>query len=295
MHPEELYRTIDKQVTFNAGRNFFHGENPDIFSLSESTMRSWELFRNIPGKEEEQMIGYATEKTIRELCRINQYYAFPFRTKSKLRKIYSRLLTGIRDGCPPDELIPLHYRQIRSWLLESNSFAKILYTGREAILDPVTCEEYSAVLQAKVLNLNISSLKEPVLDLGCGIKGSLVHFLRSRGIEAFGIERFTGTSPYIINHDWLEFDYGRNRWGTVISHLGFSNHFRHHHLRKDGNITGYSKTYMAILYGLKKGGVFYYAPDMPFIEKYLDHRKFRVSKYPIDRLPYQATHIQKIY
>lgn len=60
------------------------------------------------------------------------------------------------------------------------------------------------------------------------------------------------------------------KWGTIVSNLGFSNHFNHHNLREDGNFIKYAKTYMNILYSLKPGECFHYAPDLPFIEKYLD-------------------------
>jgi hypothetical protein len=63
--------------------------------------------------------------------------------------------------------------------------------------------------------------------------------------------------------------------GTITSNLGFSNHFNHHHLRKDGHFIEYAKTFMDILNSLKIGGSFYYAPDLPFIEKYLDRSKFK--------------------
>jgi hypothetical protein len=69
--------------------------------------------------------------------------------------------------------------------------------------------------------------------------------------------------------------------GTITSNLGFSNHFNHHHLRKDGHFIEYAKTFMDILNSLKIGGSFYYAPDLPFIEKYLDRVKYRIKTHNI--------------
>ena len=79
--------------------------------------------------------------------------------------------------------------------------------------------------------------------------------------------------------DWLEYDYGEEKWGTIISNLSFSNHFNHHNLRENGNYIEYGKTYMNILYSLKIDGSFHYAPDLPFIEKYLDGNQFELKKF----------------
>lgn len=157
------------------------------------------------------------------------------------------------------------------------------------------CSQYSAETQIKLLNIDLKTIQEPILDIGCGSSKNLVHYLISQGFEVFGIDRFVDDSTISKKADWLEFDYGIERWGTIISNLGFSNHFKHHHLRTDGNYLEYARTYMSILHSLKAGGRFYYAPDLPFVEGYLDHDKFLITRNKILRTNYNSLMLEKIF
>jgi len=76
--------------------------------------------------------------------------------------------------------------------------------------------------------------------------------------------------------------------------MGFSNHFKHHHLREDGNYIEYGSTFMNILNSLKVGGCFHYAPDLPFIEKYLDNSQFDLTKYEIQGYDFMTTIIKRL-
>ncbi|HBK32433.1 MAG TPA: class I SAM-dependent methyltransferase, partial [Porphyromonadaceae bacterium] len=136
-------------------------------------------------------------------------------------------------------------------------------------VQPVVCCEYSADIQKHILHLQLEELPEPILDVGSGKHGNLVKSLRAAGLIVYGIDRFSDCS-WVEKADWLTYDYGMEKWGTIISNLGFSNHFLHHHLREDGNFIGYAKKYMEILNSLKLHGRMYYAPELPFIEQYLD-------------------------
>lgn len=115
-----------------------------------------------------------------------------------------------------------------------------------------------------------------------------------KGVETYGIDRFSFTDKNLSNSDWLEYSYGVEKWGTIISNLGFSNHFKHHNLREDGNYIEYGKKYMEILKSLKIGGEFYYAPDLPFIEQYLDSRQFRIDKNEIGKYHFKTTKITRL-
>ena len=92
----------------------------------------------------------------------------------------------------------------------------------------------------------------------------------------------------------MDFSFVPGHWGTIISNLGFSNHFRHHHLRNDGDYLDYARKYMEILQSLKPGGAFYYAPDLPFIESYLDPQKYRITKREIPRTGFFSVKIEFI-
>lgn len=92
----------------------------------------------------------------------------------------------------------------------------------------------------------------------------------------------------------MDYDYEKNKWGTIISNLGFSNHFIHHHLRKGGNYLQYAKKYMQILHSLKPGGSFHYAPDLPFIEQYLDKNMYEVYKKRLEKQDLSSVIVKRV-
>ena len=142
--------------------------------------------------------------------------------------------------------------------------------------------EYSPELQLKVLALQTSQLTAPVLDVGCGAKAALVHHLRAAGLDATGIDRDV-SSDVALKADWLGYAYGEKRWGTVLSHLGFSLHFLNRHLSGSADAERYARVYMAILRSLKVGGVFAYTPSLPFIEQHLPAAMFKAETAPLPK------------
>jgi hypothetical protein len=142
----------------------------------------------------------------------------------------------------------------------------------------VVCSEYSPELQLRLLGLGLADVRGPVLDVGCGAAAALVATLRARGLAAEGIDRVRGD-------DWLRHAYGAERWATVVSHQAFSLHFLHHHLRAGPTAMAYAEVYMAILRSLGAGGVFAYAPGLPFIEGMLPRATYRVVRVPLPDAP----------
>ena len=164
-----------------------------------------------------------------------------------------------------------------------------MYRQQAEMLEQVPCSEYSAALQLSLLHIDLGLIQDPILDIGCGLNCTLVRHLNAMGFEAMGIDRFSDTSPNCRKADWLEYNYGHKKWGTIVSHLGFTNHFKHHHLRIDGNYLEYAKKYMQILEALKTGGRFYYSPELPFIEEYLDRNRFEIIHYNTNDAGIQTT------
>jgi hypothetical protein len=187
-----------------------------------------------------------------------------------------------------------HYQNLRQWLQKTNPFAEKIYTNVETDIRPVSCSEYGVDLQINVLRIDTMNIKEPVLDIGCGKQGSLINYLCSLGIIAYGIDRFSFSEANLIKSDWLEYNYGIEKWGTIISNLGFSNHFKNHNLREDGNYIEYAKKYMDILKSLKIGGRFHYAPDLSFIEAYIDKQQYKIEKYDIRDYDFKTTVIKRV-
>lgn len=285
---------IDKQIEFNQGRNIFF-KNLNAFQFTENTIKTITQVETLSSNCLHMLIDYATDKAIEEFCRINQYYSLDSKARNELRGVYSELIKCIQTKSSSiEDIAKNHYRKLQQWIIENNSFAERVYKDNNQRVDIVVCSQYSPDLQLDILRIDIARLNQPVLDLGCGKDSLLVNYLTKNGIDVVGIDRYKFNSFNLLTIDWLEYDYGKNKWGTIVSNLGFSNHFQHHNLRIDGKYIEYAKTYMSILEALKVGGQFHYAPDLPFVEKYLEGKKYEINKYDINELDYKATVIKRL-
>lgn len=294
-----LKAQIDKQLLFNRSKNLFHAEFEKEFAFLRLSPQMIEKVRSLNQVSEKELLEYLIGKVTKEFGSVNQYYSFDDLSLRSLRKIYSQLFLEIRqvqlnNGSELGEIEKSHYSRLRSWLFHTNGFAKEMYADQPAYLENVPCAEYSAELQLGILGINPQELMGPVLDVGCGPEGRLVEHLRSQGIEVYGIDRFIETGPFFQKYDWLEYEFKSRSWGTIISNLGFSNHFNHHHLRTDGNYLRYAKKYVEIINALKSGGSFYYAPGLSFIEEHLDVNKFKVEKRSILNSEYNSVRITQL-
>jgi hypothetical protein len=291
---DRFKENIDNQIEFNQNRNIFL-DDLDFFQFAEETVKAISNMGILNPDSKEYLIDYATDKAIEAFCRVNQYYSFDLKAKIHLRKIYADLFENIQTSTNTIENISKsHYEKLKGWLKQNNPFAEKIYEKGSEIVSPVACSEYSAELQCTILQLNVHQLMQPILDIGCGSNGHLVHYLKHLGFEVYGIDRFKFTNPNLLKADWLEYDYGKEKWGTIVSNLGFSNHFNHHNLREDGNYIGYGKTYLSILNSLKVGGSFHYAPYLPFIEKYLNTKQFDLKKFDINQFDFKTSVIKKL-
>jgi hypothetical protein len=292
---EKYLRIIDKQIECNQGKNLFLG-NPVALKFAGETIAEIPTVHDLDADAEDFLSRYATDKAIEELCRVNQYYAFNRQARKDLYHLYRNLFLSIRSNEVPIEIIEKsHYRNLKLWLSATNAFAQKMYASADEHIKPVACSEYSADLQINVLRLNAQTLMEPVLDVGCGKHGNLVKHLCLLGIDAKGMDRFSFSQGNLFHADWLEFAYGTDRWGTIISNLAFSNHFNHHHLKEDGSYIDYAKKYLEILKSLKVGGSLHYAPDLPFIESYLDKKQYRIEKHAVGQFPFKTTIISRLH
>ncbi len=274
-----LQESIDKQIRSNRGKNlFFIGKDRPLEFTGETIRAILKMGKPDP-ESNEMLVDYATDKAIQEFLRVNQFFSIGEEARKALRTIYVDLFDKLTVGeIAVGQIEESHYHNLKQWLRQTNPFAEKIVNPESESVPVVTCAEYSPVLQMEILQLDTVQLTGPLLDIGCGKQGELVGHLREHGIEAYGIDRFPASNPHLLNADWLEFDYGVEKWGTMTSNNGFSNHFNHHHLRTDGNFLGYARKYAEILNALIIGGCFHYAPGLPFIERYLDPHRFQLNK-----------------
>jgi hypothetical protein len=178
------------------------------------------------------------------------------------------------------EMMATHHLQLEQFV---NNLA-VSNLSQDFVFSTPVCSYYAPELQLSILHTSPKSLLEPILDLGCG-QGDLVHFLRSQGKQAFGIDRSDSTSSFLISTNWLDFGFAPQNWGTIISHMAFSNHFLHHYWRRGGNWQQCASLYMNILSSLKPQGRFLYAPGVPFIEALLPRQEYLVERFEISGTP----------
>jgi SAM-dependent methyltransferase len=181
------------------------------------------------------------------------------------RNQFERALKGMQRASHVRSALRQHRKELSAW-----ARAKLGEEPRE-----VTCAEYTPELQLRVLSVDM--LRAPVLDVGCGPNASLVRHLRERRVDAMGLDRALDAELGVAG-DWLNYDYGQARFGSIVSHQSFSLHFLHHHHGSGDEAYDYARTYMNILRALVPGGLFAYAPGLPFIEGILEPTKYRVQR-----------------
>jgi hypothetical protein len=167
------------------------------------------------------------------------------------------------------------------------------------LLRTVPCEEYSAAFQLSIMGIELHELIEPVLDIGCGTRGTLVNYLRGQGVAAYGVDRLAPELPFFFRNDWFEFDYSSRPWGSILAHQSLSTHFIYSYLHQPVSIEKFASLVMNILASLKTGLFLGYAPGLPFFESQVEKmRKFKVTRQKISmRLPEvdQIAYSTKIY
>ena len=153
--------------------------------------------------------------------------------------------------------------------------------------------QYEGETQVSILGIDMVNIKEPILDIGCGRDYKLVRHLRENQLEAYGIDRYNFQEDYLTKKSWLDYEYGFEKWGTIIAHMSFSNHFKRESLKEHGLYMEYGRTYMNILKSLKQYGSFYYTPSLEFIEELLDEKEYHLS-YKKLKNKYKVVKISKI-
>jgi hypothetical protein len=294
-----LFDYIDKQLKSSNGKNLFYSGSPEGLGFVGEIHQAIDLLKNTDILNEEFLADYTTGRVLAIFCQTNQYYSFSKNARDNLKKIYLELIPELRKIQKDDEeslktLSAEHKEKLAAWLKHYNPDAEKLYPPEQPFIEPVPCSEYSPETQLAIFGIGTETLVSPILDIGCGSQANLVIFLRKKGLDAHGIDRFAPNLPFFEKADWLEYPFGKQKWGSLFSNLGFTNHFRHHHASVGGNYIGYARKYVEILGSLKPGGSFYYAPALPFIEKYLDTTTFKVENYDAGIPGYQTTRITRL-
>jgi len=286
---EEIEFAMEVQMNHNRRKSiFYEAENHKLvmnasncskYLLKHHCHEVAYLLQKMSSNEQTQFIQKLARNALDSFMEANQFINFVVADEAAIQAVYRSVIEqvcqlaeerGLQDT-EIDYLFETHYRNLQQFLIQTNGEAIFRRYTQQPFLLEIPCAQYTPELQLGLFDLDITAIQEPVLDIGCGTDARLVQYLREAGIEAFGIDRNVRkrSSPFLFNGNWLEYGFGRERWGTVISHMAFSNHFQHHYLRSDGEIETYAVHFRQILDALTYGGSFLYAPGLPFIEKIL--------------------------
>lgn len=238
------------------------------------------------------------EATLRYTYTRNQFLNFPETYLALLAQVYQALFDQLRENLRTAasfdtlsaefrEVVRQHHARLRTLF---GAYCQALHPAAFAehpFLESVCCGEYSAPLQLRLLRIKLESLREPILDLGCGSRGEVVTYLRQQGFHAIGLDRLSPELPGFVQADWFGFDFQQNAWGTILAHQSFSTHFLHSHQHMPRLAERHAKTYLAILQSLQPGGTFYYTPGLPFFEPHIRS----LPDYRLEKIPIEASHI----
>jgi SAM-dependent methyltransferase len=311
--PALIQENIERQFHTNRTRSLFFrypsGElavrpSPQLTALLTTQLEQVGSFLaelDAPGRR--ALLDRLAHACLAQFMQANQFLSFNAGDKQDLEARYARLLDDLEAlGSSPrarhevETLLARHYARLRDFLLLTNGEASFGAYQNSPEVPAIPCAEYSAQLQCELLGIVPSVLRQPVLDLGCGSEARLVEHLRTLGVEAYGTDRLVDERPYLLRGSWLEVAWEAQSWGTIISHMAFSNHFWHHYLKQDGKLEAYARTYREILRALKEGGTFIYAPGLPPVEAILEEsEKYSLTRIPVGGTQAGEPHPQRFY
>ena len=272
------------------------GEPESDRRMAATILENLAFYQNVDTDEKlDEFTGSIYNWFIRECVGRNQYLVFPERAYERIFGLYKRLVVRLR-GVARDRGSDDAERTILGIVREHRT--ALIAIVRD--IDPagasgasggviLPCAEYSAEFQLAVLGLDPAAVKGPFLDVGCGERASLVRELRGHGVDAVGIDQYRISDDGLaaLRASWLEFRFVPGYWGTIASHMAFSNHFARA-MKTDPELAAlYHAVYRDILESLKVGGVFCYAPAVPRAEAFVDRARFSIERF--ENIPGDAT------
>lgn len=277
--------SIKQQLDANKSKNLLFENIQQSMNVAPSFLAALEesLNSNAGDESEEvysEFISFTAKELVKRLYSINPYVRISKEDFGNLEQIYRQTWQRIvKTRTIKATLNEFHYPELSKWLakLYPDEFQKFLKSSPD--IGHVTYREYSAELQMEILGIDSAHIKQPIIDIGCGGQANLVKHFRSLGIDAYGIDRHLEThKPYITQADWFDYSFEANRWGTIVSNMGFTNHLNYAYLHDLSQLERYLPKMKEILESLTKGGCFYYAPSLPFVEDKLPTQNYKVKR-----------------
>jgi hypothetical protein len=196
--------SIKHQMDRNRSKNLLFANAAQIMTIDSSFLAALEEFVNHGMPEEtaggySELIAFTVQEFIKRLHSINPYLRIDEKQIAALRQIYGKTWQRMRSTKNVTATLDeFHYPELSKWL--AILYPDALQEGLRGSPDvgKVTYGEYSADLQLELLGIDTATIKQPILDIGCGSQANLVGHLRSLGLEAYGIDRRLETpTPYL--------------------------------------------------------------------------------------------------
>ncbi len=280
-----IQESIQQQLNINQSKNLLFEYIQQSMSVAPSFLAALEtlLISDTGHPPEEAYAGFVSftaNEMVKRIYAINPYLRVGPADTAALEQIYRQtwqLIQQTRDI--KTTLNAFHYPALSKWLagLYPEEFQKSL-RGSPGV-GRVTYEEYSAEFQIELFGLDLASLQEPILDVGCGSRANLVRHLRAAGLEAYGIDRCVDTScPYILQVDWFDYRFEKDRWGTLISNMGFTNHLNYAYRHDFSQLERHLLKMKEMMEALAPGGCFTYAPGLPAVEEAFPAQQYIIQR-----------------
>ena len=278
---DERFESLQQQLDSNQKANMLYPEVAATLAIDSrfKTMLQQARSTTISSSELDGLIDFAVRECIRRVLQINQYLVISNVCRERLAGVYRRTWSLLKDTDDVEAVLRMeHYPAVSAWISQLYPASLLKSLIHQPEIRAVTCAEYSAQLQLKILALDVEDLLDPILDIGCGYNAQLVKYLQSCQRDVFGFDRLVEQeTPFIQENDWFSYDFSLQSWGTVISHMAFSNHFRyalHHDAKLESKLI---VVFQRILEALRPGGCFIVAPGAIELERAVEVEGYRIE------------------
>lgn len=273
-----LEKNIEKQIELNKDINLFSSNLDKIVHLDNDFITELLNLKKQNKGISTKSLKKITETVLEIFYGINQYINISQTDIEDLEGIYKTTFDRLSNE-NVNEIMIYHYQHLSTWLSQFYPNHFINQLSKQDKIGMVLNEEYSAEFQITILELEMESLAEPIIDIGCGKNGNLVCKLNYMGKEAIGVDRnVQAEKEYLKENNWFEYDFEKDKWGTIISNMSFTNHLLYTYKNDNENLEKYLLKFKEILDALKPCGIFIYTPSLPFLENYLERSKYKIIR-----------------
>ena len=280
-----LIDALRRQLGRNSRANLLHPDITRLLEIDPIFLAALEeaLALPEPNVQARDLAKVAASALIDRVYITNQFIQISSQAKETLEGTYLRTWEHLIETKDIESCLRnFHYPRLAEWIGELYPESLKRDLAFNAQIGQVSCQNYSAELQLGLLKLDPDKLEQPVLDVGCGRSAYLVEHLREKHISAYGLDRSVEAGKeYLKEGNWLETAFEDCKWGTVLSHLAFSNHFAFVEKFHVDQTPIYVAKYQEILRSLKPGGSFIYAPSSLTLEQTVDRSQYSIERFPI--------------